>query len=562
FDEVTCGSCDRFAFTEESKNAYEASFQSNSWGTGSGVDYGVDSWEMDELIWRLDMAIFQAMNNNGNLGNPQDAAVIAWAKNAVSVGGVHHENTLDPADDWWCDHDCATLHATSAACNADPNCDWNSGQCEDDYICGTVGPAADGRVKPDLSYFIDDIHTTTWNNTYTTAFTGTSAATPEVAGALGLILEMWADTATGTNPWGRAPMGATVFERQPHAATMKALLINAARSWEFAGSADDLTRMHQGWGRPDLEAAFERAPGSLVIDEELALVQDEVWSWKLDVAPGVDEIRATLVWLDPPKALAAAGRELINDLDLELVSPEDAMGEVGVYCGNAGLLEGMGSIVLWSGLPEQAPDCDDPGLDPSRDAVNNVENVFVREESPGAGIASGTWTVRVKAHEVLTDGNPDDDCRGVDLDDPNADLLCAAQGCEWDEANEVCGDPEWDVVFGLVVTGGARLGPAAASALRVGKNGGGTLRLEWQPDCGGTATHGVYRGDLSAGYESIAPEPDRCEVGGNGTTIPEGPGAADFFVVVPNDGVIEGGYGADRTPAPSGCFPTPPSPCK
>ena len=42
--------------------------------------------------------------------------------------------------------------------------------------------------------------------------------------------------------------------------------------------------------------------------------------------------------------------------------------------------------------------------------------------------------------------------------------------------------------------------------------------------------------------------------------VPEGPGAADFFLVVPNGLELEGSYGADsggglRVPSSTGCFP-------
>lgn len=39
--------------------------------------------------------------------------------------------------------------------------------------------------------------------------------TPETAGVLGLIVQMWSE-----NVWGTNPQGSTVFERQPHASTM------------------------------------------------------------------------------------------------------------------------------------------------------------------------------------------------------------------------------------------------------------------------------------------------------------------------------------------------------
>ena len=75
------------------------------------------------------------------------------------------------------------------------------------------GPTDDGRIKPDVNYWYDSVYTTTLGGGYTN-FGGTSAATPEVAGILGIVAQMWAE-----NVWGTDPQGATVFEKQPHAST-------------------------------------------------------------------------------------------------------------------------------------------------------------------------------------------------------------------------------------------------------------------------------------------------------------------------------------------------------
>ena len=62
--------------------------------------------------------------------------------------------------------------------------------------CASIGPAADGRVKPDLVGFFDCIRTTSsCNYLYSNSFGGTSAAAPIVCGHVGLLMEMWADDA-------------------------------------------------------------------------------------------------------------------------------------------------------------------------------------------------------------------------------------------------------------------------------------------------------------------------------------------------------------------------------
>jgi hypothetical protein len=335
---------DRFAKTEELKRApYFASFQTNSWGDGPTGAYTSVSSQLDDIIWRLDLAILQSQ---GTYFGTRDSRPQAWAKNIISVGGVQHRNTLDTADDGW---------NSSAA----------------------IGPAADGRIKPDVSYWSDGIYTTSTNDGYTN-FGGTSAATPTAAGVLGLIVQLWSE-----NVWGTDPEGELVFQRQPHFSTLKALLINNARPYPFSGAAHDLTRVHQGWGRPSARLAHERAARSFVVDEEQPLVLGQSATYVVAVANGESELKVTMTYPDPPGTTSAALHR-INDVDLKVTSPG---GEI--YHGNVGLDVGNASV---------------PGGEPN--GVDTVENVFVPNP------AAGSWTVEVTAAEVNQDAfldTPGDD---------------------------------------------------------------------------------------------------------------------------------------------------------
>ncbi len=362
---------DRFAHTQQLKQApYFASFQSNSWGSSLTTAYTSISHQMDDIVWRLDMAILNSQSNNGDqLSRPQ-----AWAKNVLSVGGIRHFNTATLSDDSW----------TGGA---------------------SIGPAADGRIKPDVSYWYDSIFTTTSSSAtaYTTSFGGTSAATPITAGVMGLVIQMWSD-----NVWNTNPTGGTVFERQPHFSTIKALMVNSAIQYPFSGIAHDLTRTHQGWGRPSVKKAHERAARSFVVDESVRLTVGQAATYTINVlctnSAGCssrgprngEELRVTLAYPDPPGTVSAA-QHRINDLSLRVISPTGV-----VYHGNNGLLESQWSTV--GGGPN---------------TKDTVENVIIRAASPG------NWTVEVRAAEINQDAVPS--------------------------------SPAADAAFGLVVTGGVRV---------------------------------------------------------------------------------------------------------
>jgi serine protease AprX len=329
---------DRFAHTQQLKQSpYFASFQSNSWGSGLTTAYTSDSHQMDDIIWRLDIAIAQSQSNAGS----QSSRPQAWAKNIISVGGIRHANTLSTADD-----------------------SWSGG--------ASIGPASDGRIKPDVNYWYDSIFTTTSGSpaSYTSGFGGTSAATPEVAGVLGLMVQMWSD-----NVWNTDPTGSTVFQRQPHASTIKALLVNNAQQYTFSGTGHDLTRTHQGWGRPSAQIARERAAASFVVDEAAYLAQGQKATYPVDVAPGQGELKVTMTYPDPPGTPSSSVHR-VNDVSLKVTSPTGT-----VYHGNNGLLAGNYST---------------PGGSPN--TIDTVENVFVASPEPGS------WTVEVVATAINQDG--------------------------------------------------------------------------------------------------------------------------------------------------------------
>ncbi|HET9139118.1 S8 family serine peptidase [Actinophytocola sp.] len=337
---------DRYAHTRElvsPTGPYRAVFQSNSWGSNLTTAYTSISAAMDTIVFDLDILICQSQSNAGTRSSrPQ-----AWAKNVLSVGGQFHRNTLSRTDDAW------------------------SGGA-------SIGPAADGRIKPDLSNYYDAIDTTssTSNTSYTTSFGGTSGATPITCGNAGLLFQMWADGVFDGGP-GKAR---DVFASRPHAATAKALMINSATQYPFTGTAHDMTRTHQGWGTVSVRTLYDLAQAGgwrlpVLVNETDLLTTGQTRRYTV-TANGSRPLKATMVYTDPPGSPTAAVAR-VNDLTLRVTAPNGT-----VYFGNNGLNAGV-----WSTAGGTA------------NTVDTVENVFV--QTP----AAGTWTIDVLGTQINTDGH-------------------------------------------------------------------------------------------------------------------------------------------------------------
>lgn len=339
YDLVLNQSQNRYGLTAElvdPNGPYRGVFQSNSWGNNRTRDYTTISAEMDDITFLNDLLVCQSQSNAGN----PDSRPQAWSKNIVSVGGVYHRNTLSKSDDA-----------------------WSRG--------GSTGPAADGRIKPELTHFYDSIFTTSYSSdtSYTSSFGGTSGATPIIAGHFGLMYQMWHE---GVFPGFGG--GNSVFEDRPGLATAKALMVNAAVPY----TGGDFTRFNQGWGMPDLTYLYDNRDTMMIIDETDVLQELQSSRYQVTVGQGGAPLRITMVFRDL-MGNPAGQYARINDLSLKVTDPNNV-----VYWGNNGLTSSNFST---SG-----------GV---ANTIDTVENVFV--QSP----AAGTWTLEVIASEINEDAYPD-----------------------------------------------------------------------------------------------------------------------------------------------------------
>lgn len=330
---------DRYAHTARlNQEPYEAVFQSNSWGSALTTSYNTIAAEFDDILFINDILVLNSQSNAGSRSSrPQ-----AWSKNVVSIGGIRHYGTASLTDDRW---------ASGAS----------------------IGPASDGRLKPELAHFYDAIYTTSNSSdtSYTTSFGGTSAATPITAGHFGLFYQMWHNGEFGN------PTAGSVFKSRPHMTTAKAIMINTAVQWDMNIAGTDITRVRQGFGRASIQNLYDLREKMLIVDEADPLTALQTKTYSVTVPAGSsDPLKITMVYADPMgNPTSAVAR--VNDVDLKVTSPDGK-----VFRGNNGLGVGQG---MWS----------TEGGNPN--TVDTVENVFI--QNPTAGV----WQIEIRATEINAD---------------------------------------------------------------------------------------------------------------------------------------------------------------
>jgi hypothetical protein len=486
-----------------------ARISTNSWGTG---DDRPD--EVDAAVWnREDLLVLFSAGNYGASGINE----IATNKNAIAVGAT--ENYDADFQDAFGILDPENMTAFSSR-----------------------GPAADGRVKPDLvspGYYV-------YSNRFSTlyisdeldpqcspgdpeidvcfpdfggcylAFTdevcavnallGTSMASPTAAGLAALARQYFTD---GFHPGGQAEPADSL---NPSAALLKAVLLNGARNMtghlyerrganpQDYGPLSDAPSDVQGWGRVHLDDALyftgdARRLEMVDVANADGLATGETATLRFAVISLDEPLKVTLVWTDPP-AQSYALPALVNDLDLDLEAPDGTSFRGNQWTGDD--VNVVGDKVSLSNPP-------------GRDALNNVEGILVA--SPDVGL----YTLSVHARDVPG-------YQGV-----------FTQG------------------YALVITGAVSASPGEVpvgagvpgTPLTLAKGAGSNIMLTWGESCLPVADdYEVYEGTLG---DFLSHAPRFCDTGGE-TSMTFAPAAeSSYYLVVPRNADREGSYGTDSS---------------
>ncbi len=340
-----------------------ARIHSNSWGSTSQGKYTFYSQQVDDFVWHHpDMVLVFPSGNDGRDGNgdgitdPGSLAAPGTAKNCITVGATESYRTtgriITYGGAWPADFPTAPIRDDLISNNPGGMVAWSS-----------RGPCEDGRIKPDICAPGTNIVSprsqsagpaSRWWAEYDSNYVywgGTSMSTPIVAGAAALVRQYY------QQEWGVTPSAALV----------KATLLNGALDLApgqypppYAPEISQRPSNAQGWGRLDLSVVDAAAPRVVeFIDDSTGLTTSESRQYQFTVLGSAVGFKATLVWSDPPGSPLAA-RQLVNDLDLRVVDPQNR-----TYLGNR-----------------------------TADHTNNVEGVDISD--PVAGV----YTITVSGYNV------------------------------------------------------------------------------------------------------------------------------------------------------------------
>ena len=159
------------------------------------------------------------------------------------------------------------------------------------------GPAADGRIKPDIGGKGTSVNSTVPANDYD-SYTGTSMSCPGIAGVMAQLYQGYKEINGGVNP---------------SSALMKGVLLN---------SADDIGNpgpdFKHGWGEVNAFRAIKILEDGNYLNATLSQGLNN--QHNITVPVGVSKLKLMVYWHDK-EASTGAAIALVNDINISLLSP-------------------------------------------------------------------------------------------------------------------------------------------------------------------------------------------------------------------------------------------------
>ncbi|MGB8190744.1 MAG: S8 family serine peptidase, partial [Chitinophagaceae bacterium] len=212
------------------------------------------------------------------------------------------------------------------------------------------GPVRDGRIKPEIVAMGQQV-TSTWPTNIYSFNSGTSMAAPAVTGGLALLYQRYRQLHGGADPKN---------------GLMKAILCNGAT--DKGNPGPDYT---YGFGWMNLVRSVD------MLNKQAYVIassnQNGVNSYNISVPAGTAQVKVMLYWNDPPASPLAA-RSLVNDLDLEIITPSSAV---------------VLPLVLDT-FPARVNNNAVNGVD----RTNNIEQVVIDQPT------AGNYTIRIKGTAI------------------------------------------------------------------------------------------------------------------------------------------------------------------
>lgn len=318
-------------------STYNIDISQNSWGIGASPinvencnavmgNYFLECGSLDNIVrgqlgkpisvsWSAGNERSQGSNYCGSVGFSYGSLIpYGTAKNVITVGAINSNNSTMTSFSSW-------------------------------------GPTDDGRIKPELvapGCQTDSDHgvTSTWPGGGYNTICGTSMASPVVSGCMTLWFQQYRNIYPGQTPL---------------ASTVKSVFVETADDLAEPGPSFDY-----GFGRINVVKAIDLLNSGSFLEDQINDAATFEWTFNYDGT--LPQVSFTLAW-DDPGAAANANPALVNDLDLQLVSPS-----------------GFVTLLPWKLDPAN------PSNTPinAADHVNNLEQVR-RTTLPETGL----WKVKV-----------------------------------------------------------------------------------------------------------------------------------------------------------------------